>query len=120
MNTNDGTRFVFDNVFPMDRQLSNIQVYNKSCYNVVNKFLEEGYNGTIFAYGMTGSGKTFSMKGCDTDPGFVELAINDIFQKSPTTPLQKNIKWISRILRYIMKNNRFIIWITIISNDLSE
>ena len=54
---------MFDNVFPMDRQLSNIQVYNKSCYNVVNKFLEEGYNGTIFAYGMTGSGKTFSMKG---------------------------------------------------------
>ena len=64
INTTDGTRFVFDNVFPMDRQLSNIQVYNKSCYNVVNKFLEEGYNG-IFAYGMTGSGKTFSMKGCE-------------------------------------------------------
>ncbi|KAF6063988.1 Kinesin motor domain family protein [Candida albicans] len=71
INTTDGTRFVFDNVFPMDRQLSNIQVYNKSCYNVVNKFLEEGYNGTIFAYGMTGSGKTFSMKGCENDPGII-------------------------------------------------
>ena len=92
MNTNDGTRFVFDNVFPMDRQLSNIQVYNKSCYNVVNKFLEEGYNGTIFAYGMTGSGKTFSMKGCDTDPGFVELAINDIFQKITDNATTKKYK----------------------------
>ena len=59
INTTDGTRFVFDNVFPMDRQLSNIQAYNKSCYNVVNKFLEEGYNGTIFAYGMTGQVKHF-------------------------------------------------------------
>ena len=87
----------------MDRQLSNIQVYNKSCYNVVNKFLEEGYNGTIFAYGMTGSGKTFSMKGCENDPGFVELAINDIFQKINDNTTTKNIKWIFRILRSIMK-----------------
>ena len=80
-NAEDGARFVFDNVFPMDFQLSNFQVYNKSCLSIVNKFLEEGYNGTIFAYGMTGSGKTFSMKGSDADPGFVELAINDIFNK---------------------------------------
>lgn len=92
INTTDGTRFVFDNVFPMDRQLSNIQVYNKSCYNVVNKFLEEGYNGTIFAYGMTGSGKTFSMKGCENDPGFVELAINDIFQKINDNTTTKKYK----------------------------
>lgn len=80
-NAEDGARFVFDNVFPMDFQLSNFQVYNKSCLSIVNKFLQEGYNGTIFAYGMTGSGKTFSMKGSDADPGFVELAINDIFSK---------------------------------------
>ncbi|RCK55290.1 Kinesin-like protein KIP2 [Candida viswanathii] len=80
-NAEDGARFVFDNVFPMDFQLSNFQVYNKSCLSIVNKFLNEGYSGTIFAYGMTGSGKTFSMKGSDADPGFVELAINDIFSK---------------------------------------
>jgi hypothetical protein len=45
----------------------------------VNNFLNNGYNGTIFAYGMTGSGKTYSMKGDDVDPGFVRLAIDDIF-----------------------------------------
>ncbi|KAL6449936.1 KIP2 Kinesin-like protein KIP2 [Candida maltosa Xu316] len=78
VNASDGTRFVFDNVFPMDFQLSNLHVYNRSCLR---------YNGTIFAYGMTGSGKTFSMKGNEEDPGFVELAINDIFHKinTPTT-----------------------------------
>ena len=35
-----------------------------------NKYLQgvtEGYNGTIFAYGQTGCGKSFSMQGI-TDP----------------------------------------------------
>ena len=30
--------------------------------NIVNNVLE-GYNGTIFAYGQTGTGKTFTMEG---------------------------------------------------------
>ena len=104
-NAEDGARFVFDNVFPMDFQLSNFQVYNKSCLSIVNKFLQEGYNGTIFAYGMTGSGKTFSMKGSDADPGFVELAINDIFNKINDSTTAKNIPLKFHILKFIMKNH---------------
>lgn len=77
----DSASYSFDNVFPPETSLTNREVYNKSCSPIVNKFLEEGYNGTIFAYGMTGSGKTFSMKGCEDDPGFVKLSIDDIFRK---------------------------------------
>lgn len=80
-NVQDEVSYNFDNVFPPDTSLTNREVYNKSCSPMVSKFLEEGYNGTIFAYGMTGSGKTFSMKGCEEDPGFVKLAIDDIFRK---------------------------------------
>lgn len=29
----------------------------------------EGYNGTIFAYGQTGTGKTHTMAGIDSDKG---------------------------------------------------
>ncbi|KAG7662273.1 KIP2 [[Candida] subhashii] len=80
-NTSDGTCFPFDNVFDANEELTNKHVYDRCCYGVVEKVLNEGYNGTVFAYGMTGSGKTFSIKGVEGDPGFVELAINDIFEK---------------------------------------
>lgn len=51
----------------------------KLCSQLVKSFLHEGYNSTLFAYGMTGSGKTYSMRGEDHDPGFVRLAIDEIF-----------------------------------------
>ena len=36
-----------------------------------------GYNGTIFAYGQTSSGKTYTMR------GITELALQDIFAHAP-------------------------------------
>lgn len=80
-NRSGSVSYSFDNVFPPESALTNREVYYKSCSPIVNKFLNEGFNGTIFAYGMTGSGKTFSMKGSDQDPGFVKLSIDDIFSK---------------------------------------
>ncbi|KAL5096096.1 hypothetical protein RYX36_000423 [Vicia faba] len=38
-----------------------------------------GFNGTAFAYGKTCSGKTFTMNGCETDPGVIPQAVKDIF-----------------------------------------
>ncbi|KAI9142686.1 P-loop containing nucleoside triphosphate hydrolase protein [Paraphysoderma sedebokerense] len=35
--------------------------------------------GTIFAYGQTSSGKTFTMNGSNREPGVIPLAISDIF-----------------------------------------
>lgn len=80
-NTTDFTSYSFDNVFPADAECSNRFVYDRAGSELVKKFLNEGYNATIFAYGMTGSGKTFSMKGNNSDPGFVQLAIDDLFAK---------------------------------------
>lgn len=80
-NTTDGSSFAFDNVFVSDSGLTNRHVYEKCCSEIVGRFLTDGYNGTVFAYGMTGSGKTYSMKGNDLDPGFVELAVGDLFDK---------------------------------------
>lgn len=80
-NTADASSFKFDNVFPPDASLTNHEVYLRSCSPLVTSFLSEGFNATVFAYGMTGSGKTFSMRGDDANPGFVRLAIDDIFAK---------------------------------------
>ena len=46
----------------------------------------EGYHGTVFAYGMTGTGKTFSMQGTQSSPGVIPLAITDIFSYIRETP----------------------------------
>ncbi|KAG2734343.1 hypothetical protein G9P44_002349 [Scheffersomyces stipitis] len=88
-NTSDYTSFTFDNVFSPDTALTNREVYTRSCSNIISQFLNQGYNGTVFAYGMTGSGKTFSMKGEVGDPGFVELAVEDIYRKIDMDSLAK-------------------------------
>ncbi|KAH9812702.1 kinesin motor domain-containing protein [Melampsora americana] len=39
-----------------------------------------GYNSTIFAYGQTASGKTFTLTGDHSNPGLIPLSISDIFK----------------------------------------
>ncbi|XP_005105008.1 kinesin-like protein KIF3A isoform X2 [Aplysia californica] len=57
--------FTFDIVFGPD--CKQLDVYNKVARPVVDCVLE-GYNGTIFAYGQTGTGKTFTMEGLRAIP----------------------------------------------------
>eukprot|EP01147_Barroeca_monosierra_P001040 gene1040-4276_t len=52
--------FTFDNSFPHD--VKQVDVYNTAARPIVDAALE-GYNGTIFAYGQTGTGKTYTMEG---------------------------------------------------------
>lgn len=39
----------------------------------------EGYNSTVFAYGATGAGKTFTMLGTETEQGCMGRAVADLF-----------------------------------------
>jgi centromeric protein E len=39
-----------------------------------------GINGTIFAYGQTSSGKTYTMMGTPHAPGIIPLAVKHIFE----------------------------------------
>jgi kinesin family protein 5 len=55
--TPDAT-FTFDKVFSPNSTQKDI--YDYAAENMVNDIMQ-GYNGTIFAYGQSGSGKTFSM-----------------------------------------------------------
>jgi len=76
--------FEFDQVF--DENDTNSQIFQKIVLSPIENLLN-GYNSTILAYGMTGTGKTHTMFGdiyCDTplqDPGLIILAIKDIFLK---------------------------------------
>lgn len=44
-----------------------MDVYNEIARPIVDKVLA-GYNGTILAYGQTGTGKTFTMEGINAEP----------------------------------------------------
>lgn len=57
--------FTFDTVFGTDSK--QMDVYNEAARPIVENVLE-GYNGTIFAYGQTSTGKTYTMEGVRTLP----------------------------------------------------
>lgn len=41
--------------------------------------MTEGVNVSVFHFGATGSGKTHSMEGTQTDPGLVQLLADNLF-----------------------------------------
>lgn len=40
----------------------------------------QGYNSTVFAYGQTGAGKSYSIEGYE-EKGILQLCLEDIFQR---------------------------------------
>ncbi|AGO11393.1 AaceriACR145Wp [[Ashbya] aceris (nom. inval.)] len=70
--------FQFDHVFT--KGVSNNEVYRALGVPIIDK-LFEGYNATIFAYGMTGSGKTFTMSGNKQEPGLIPQCVGNIFDR---------------------------------------
>mmetsp|Transcript_19778 Transcript_19778/g.68112 ORF Transcript_19778/g.68112 Transcript_19778/m.68112 type:complete len:758 (+) Transcript_19778:214-2487(+) len=76
--------FTFDAVFAKD--CTQRSIYDKCGATVVEAVLA-GYNGTIFAYGQTGAGKTFTMEGAPDPPelrGIIPNAFQHIFDKVAT------------------------------------
>ncbi|CAN6450422.1 unnamed protein product [Victoria cruziana] len=72
-----GVSFAFDHVF--DEACTNLSVYERHTKDVIQAAVK-GFNGTVFAYGQTSSGKTFTMKGSSKDPGVIHLAVQDVFR----------------------------------------
>ncbi|GJJ72579.1 centromeric protein E [Entomortierella parvispora] len=54
-------------------------IYGTSVKNLVQSAME-GYNGTVFAYGQTSSGKTYTMSGTEDQPGITPRAVEDVFK----------------------------------------
>ncbi|XP_030420326.1 centromere-associated protein E isoform X1 [Gopherus evgoodei] len=74
----DGTRaFNYDCVFHSND--STQQVYEGVAVPII-KSAVQGYNGTIFAYGQTASGKTYTMMGSDKSTGIIPKAVQDVFK----------------------------------------
>ena len=54
------------------------EVYNETTKHLVDNVLN-GYNATVFAYGATGGGKTYTMVGTQDNQGIMIQALNYLF-----------------------------------------
>ncbi|KAL3012606.1 hypothetical protein AAZX31_06G008600 [Glycine max] len=80
---NPATAYAFDRVF--GPHTNSDEVYEVAAKPVI-KAAMEGVNGTVFAYGVTSSGKTHTMHGDQNSPGVIPLAIKDVFSMIQDTP----------------------------------
>nr|CAB3499157.1 unnamed protein product [Digitaria exilis] len=80
---NPATAYGYDKVFGPSTTTE--AVYDVAARPVV-KGAMEGINGTVFAYGVTSSGKTHTMHGDQNCPGIIPLAIKDVFSMIQDSP----------------------------------
>ncbi|KAF9807368.1 hypothetical protein SFRURICE_008917 [Spodoptera frugiperda] len=78
-----GQYYTFDRVYDQDTKTSD--VYDEIAKPIVQA-ATAGFNGTIFAYGQTSSGKTFTMTGTDDSPGIIPLAVVNLFEIIRSVP----------------------------------
>ncbi|KAI7985732.1 Kinesin-like protein KIN-8A [Camellia lanceoleosa] len=73
-----GRHFTFDASFP--DLTTQQEVYSTTTAELVEAVLQ-GRNGSVFCYGATGAGKTYTMLGTVENPGVMVLAIKDLFNQ---------------------------------------
>lgn len=96
--------FSFDRIFPKSSNQEDIYYQ----ISPLVKATVRGYNTTVFAYGCTGSGKSYTMTGTNTSPGIIPRAISEIFSTIEQTAATENdIYFYVRISYVELYNNNF-------------
>ncbi|CAM8950256.1 unnamed protein product [Rhodiola kirilowii] len=80
---NNSFKFDFDRIFGEDCKTD--EVY-RACTKEIVAGVVRGFNGTVFAYGQTNSGKTHTMRGSISELGVIPLAVRDLFDKIHEDP----------------------------------
>ncbi|KAG5347931.1 CENPE protein, partial [Acromyrmex charruanus] len=94
-------RFEFDHIFDTNANNNNV-------FNVVRPIVDaavNGFNGTVFAYGQTSSGKTYTMMGTSEEPGIVPLAVEYMFDAITNIPGREFLLRVSYLEIYNEKVN---------------
>lgn len=71
------TSYCFDHLFKPEH--SNERIFSSVVKNVVRQSME-GFHGSVFTYGQTSSGKTFTMNGTADDLGIIPHSIHHCFE----------------------------------------
>lgn len=64
-------KYAFDKVFTQEPIQ---EIYDQTAHHLIDP-LFKGYNGCVFAYGATGTGKTYTMIGYNSVPGLCNLSL---------------------------------------------
>jgi centromeric protein E len=77
MNKKNKEVYQFDNVF--GPEMSTKHIFDSHVKDIVHSAMG-GINQTVFAYGQTSSGKTYTMRGSsDQDNGLIPLSVKELF-----------------------------------------
>ena len=71
----------FDHAF--DSKDSQETIFNSTTKPLIEGIVN-GFNATVFAYGATGAGKTYTMLGDEENPGIMSLTFGELFKKIKT------------------------------------
>lgn len=77
-------RYAYDRVFGGECETSS--VFSDAASSAVRSAVLDGVSATVFAYGVTGSGKTYTMQGSQENPGVIPLAVRRVFSLIEDTP----------------------------------
>ncbi|KAI4300663.1 hypothetical protein L6164_034014 [Bauhinia variegata] len=94
---NPSIAYAYDRVF--GPTTTTRHVYDVAAQHVIGGAME-GINGTIFAYGVTSSGKTHTMHGDQRSPGIIPLAVKDAFSIIQETPNREFLLQVSYLEIY--------------------
>ncbi|XP_057662815.1 kinesin-like protein KIF24 [Diorhabda carinulata] len=108
--------FKFDHIFGLDT--TQLELYKMSAFPIVDKVLE-GYNGTVFVYGQTGTGKTYIMLGNHLVPELKAQKRKDIgvYVKDP---MGFTVDSIQSVTELINRDNKNRITSSALMNDVSS
>ncbi len=113
----DDKHFTFDNIFR--ETATQEDVYELVAENVIAAV--RGYNSTIFAYGTTGSGKSYTMTGNTAAPGVIPRAITEIFKEIDRVASQDNDVYFLVRLSYVeLYNDKFRNLLEHVSKTMTE
>lgn len=105
--------FTFDGVYNIND--TTLQIYENICFPLISGVLE-GYNGTVFAYGQTGCGKSYTMMGVEKpieNQGIIPRAFGHIFDHIAVTGSKK----------YLVKASYLEIYneeVSVLTNDIAN
>ena len=82
--------FKFDKIFT--KEITSEKIYLDICQDIIKGFLK-GINGTIFTYGQTTSGKTYTMLGNVNYPGILPCSLKNVFDLLELQKKEKNLNY---------------------------